>query len=454
MQSPDNIPEASASDRVLNTPLKLMDFARYALVGFIGLVLLIPLGMISFQLDDRQQYRDTAVNEIANTWGGEVNFTGPILVIPYMQVVPAKSGEKETIAHSHIYILPEKLEIDCNANAESRKRGIFSTVVFTTDLNAEGQFRIPTLAELGVAAEAVRWENAYLSIGLDEIKGITELVKLKWGQQELAFTASSRLPDITNGLNAPVTLTGAGENIAFAFNLKTNGSERLFFTAVGDSTTIKMTSNWGSPSFQGEFLPEKREVRADGFEATWNVSLYGRTLPGFWKAYHQSDLLKMTNLNASRFGVNLMEPVDNYRTVERTIKYGVLFIVLVFSGFILFEMFNRLVIHPIQYLLVGAALVLFSLVLLALSEFLSFNLSYIIAAGISTGMITLYSASVLKSGKRALWLGLGMVAIYGYLLTILWLQDYALLAGTAGLLVIIGLFMVVTRNLSTVKVRK
>lgn len=451
MQESPPTPEGTKSQISVHAASRLMDFLRYALVGFIGLVLLAPLGMISMQLHERQNYRDMAVSEIANTWGGQVNFVGPVLVIPYEQLLPAKAGEKQNATYSHIYILPEKLEIRSVAEAESRKRGIFSTAVFTADIQVSGQFKIPTAQELGLAMDDIRSENAYLSVGMNEIKGITEVVKLQWSGKEYPFTTASRLPEITNGLNAPVKIELSNDSIPFSFKLRTKGSESIFFAAVGDSTNVTMTSNWGSPSFKGNFLPERREIRPDGFHAEWGVSLYGRTLPGFWKGYQDNHMFESSNLLPSQFGVNLLEPVDNYRTVERTIKYGILFIVLVFSGFILFEMLNRLVIHPIQYLLVGATLVLFSLVLLALSEFLSFNLAYLIAASISTGMITFYSAAVLKSGKRALWLGVGLLAIYGYLLTVLWLQDYALLAGTAGLLVILGLFMLVTRNLSTSK---
>ena len=213
---------------------------------------------------------------------------------------------------------------------------------------------------------------------------------------------------------------------------------------MGKQNRVQLASPWPDPSFQGAFLPLARTVSAAGFDASWEVSWYGRNYP---QASADASALSANVLRSSLFGVDFIAPVDSYRMVERGMKYGALFIALVFTAFFLFEVVAALRIHTIQYTLVGAALCLFYLALLSLSEFICFAAAYWIGAAAATLLIALYSLTVLGTGKRTLGMAATLLLVYGYLYGVLQLQDYALLLGTAGLFLVLGVVMYATRNL-------
>jgi len=250
------------------------------------------------------------------------------------------------------------------------------------------------------------------------------------------------------GVHAPVKLA-AGEARAFALELTLNGSDGLRFVPLGRQTNVKLTSSWEDPSFDGAYLPLTREVGPQGFAAEWRVSYYGRNFPQAWaKAGGGGPVPSVKELEDSSFGVSLMQPVNAYRTVERAIKYGVLFLTLVFAAFFLLEAVCGLRLNALNYLLVGAALCLFYLGTLALAEFMVFGAAYAISAAASTALIALYGKSILRSGRRA-WVVGGMLGgIYGYLYFVLQMEDFALLAGTGALFVVLAAVMVATRKLT------
>jgi inner membrane protein len=212
-------------------------------------------------------------------------------------------------------------------------------------------------------------------------------------------------------------------------------------------TTAMIESKWPDPNFQGLFMPVERKISENGFTAEWKVAYYGRGYPQSWLSGSEEERdVDGSAIKKSGFGVDLYTPVDSYRLVERAVKYGILFIVMIFTAFFLFETLGKLRIHPLQYILVGVALCLFYMLLLALSELMSFGLAYLIGAIGSGAMITFYSASVLKGAKRAQLIALELGVIFAFLYTTLQLQDYALLLGTVGLFAALGIVMYATRN--------
>jgi len=221
----------------------------------------------------------------------------------------------------------------------------------------------------------------------------------------------------------------------------------LRFLPLGRQTDVKLTSTWADPSFDGAYLPAEREVGPEGFGAKWGVSYYGRSFPQQWVEGGEGQP-SVEKIEETGFGVSLMEPVNAYRTVERAIKYGVLFITLVFTTFFLFEAVCRVRLNTLNYLLVGAALCLFYLGLLALGEFVEFGMAYALAAGLSTVLIAFYARRVLRGARRA-WLVGGMLGgVYGYLYFVLQMEDFALLAGTGALFAVLAAVMWATRNLA------
>jgi inner membrane protein len=212
---------------------------------------------------------------------------------------------------------------------------------------------------------------------------------------------------------------------------------------LADSTSVSIHSTWDSPSFIGGHLPETRDVRADGFDATWRISNLGRDLPSRWT----SESYQYQQAERSSFGVGLFVPVGMYQLADRATKYAVLIIGLTFVGYFLFEVISRLHLHPLQYLLVGFANTLFYLLLLSFSEHIGFGWAYLVSSVASTMLIGGYSGSILGSRRRAVVI-VGMLAgLYGFLYLTLNAENYALLAGSLGLWVILGLVMYLTRGI-------
>jgi len=244
------------------------------------------------------------------------------------------------------------------------------------------------------------------------------------------------------GLDGPLA-----SPVKFRVELTLKGSRGIRLAPVGESNRVKLSSPWPDPSFQGAFLPTERTVTPEGFTGLWEVSYYGRGYPQQWTDREGAGPARGVSLHGALLGVDLISLLDVYRYVERSIKYGALFIALVFTAFFLFEALARVRVHPFQYTLVGAALCLFYLALLSLSEFMAFGRAYLIGAAASTAAIAWYSAAALRSGRRSALLAAGIALTYGFLYVILRLQDYSLLLGTAGLFLVLVLVMGVTRRI-------
>ena len=234
--------------------------------------------------------------------------------------------------------------------------------------------------------------------------------------------------------------------IKFSMDIDIKGSQYLYFVPVGKTTNVSISSNWNNPSFGGEFLPDSREIETNGFQALWNILHLNRNYPQSWSDIEYS-------VYDSSFGVNLLLPVDRYQKSMRVIKYAILFLAFTFLVFFFVEVMNKLFIHPIQYILVGIAIVVFYTLLLAFSEYITFNLSYLISALLTLGLITGYVMAILNSKNLALLI-LGILGIlYGFIFTIIQLQDYALLIGSIGVFIILALVMYYSRKINWYEIK-
>jgi inner membrane protein len=213
----------------------------------------------------------------------------------------------------------------------------------------------------------------------------------------------------------------------------------LHFLPFGKRTTVNISSPWSDPSFTGNYLPDNRVVNNQGFNANWKVLYMNRNFPQQWKG-------NMNGLEESAFGVDLLVPVDSYLKSERTVKYAILCIVLTFTAFLMIELIYTKSIHAFQYILVGFALCLFYTLLISISEYLNFNTAYLIAAIATVAMIYLYVRSVFDSNRIASFIGLTLVFMYGFIYLLIQSQDYALLMGSIGLFLTLGLVMYFSRK--------
>lgn len=425
-----------------------------------GIVLLIaalhvPLAMTEGVLRERQAYRGEAVENIAATWGGRQLVTGPVLVVPWTQthtrVRESRDGEgkvtraTETYETSgQLFFLPEEMKVAGEVSPEIRYRGIHEVVVYAATLAVECRFRaVPADSEPSVTPQ---WGKARLVFGLADLRRLRAAPVARWNETEVTVEAAPENPGLGLGLAMAAPLRGPGEDGRLVLQLALQGSERLEIAPAGRQTEVELKSAWAEPSFTGLVLPAARTVTAEGFVAAWSQGPFGRDYPATWNSRNAETGEILKKLNAGAFGVALQMPVDGYRLSERAQKYGVLFFVLVFAVFFLFELTAGLRIHPLQYAMVGAALCLFFLGFLALAEFLSAGLAYAVAAAACTAMISLYALSFLRSGWRTLAIGGGLAATYAYLYFVLRSQDYALLAGTLALFAVLALVMFCTRR--------
>ena len=259
------------------------------------------------------------------------------------------------------------------------------------------------------------------------------------------------------------------EQCDFSFDLDINGSRNLSFLPFGKETKVELKSNWSNPSFEGSFLPDEREISSNGFVAKWKVLQLNRNYPqqgcgaflgenpvqnisnGYSNRDNYSDdyaSMGTDENNIASFGVKLMLPIDEYQKTMRSAKYNIMFIFLTFLAFFFMEILNKNKIHPIQYLLVGFAICLFYILLLSISEYLKFNIAYWIACLAILILITFYAKSIFKSNKITALTAIILAMLYGFFYSILQLQDYALLMGSLGLLLILAVIMYLTRNIN------
>ena len=431
---------------------------KAAVIGALILLLLIPLAMIRGVLSERQHRRREAVEDITSVWGRRQSLVGPILTVPYRysfqtwkeQVVNGRSQQtrvtETAVATAHF--LPVTLFFRGRLEPSVLHRGIYEAVVYGGQLEISGEFAPPEFDAWKVDPEDVLWEDARVSLGVTDLRGTRAALTMQLGESAVPLTPGTRIAAFPAGVQGDAgEAVRDGESLPFSMSLDIKGSGGILFAPLGRQTEVRLASPWPDPKFGGAFLPAEREVAAEGFEATWQVSYYGRSYPQQWSNRDEQASSSLQAIQTSLFGVDLIQAVDSYRFVQRSIKYGILFIVLIFAAFFLFEALSPVRIHPFQYLLVGFALCLFYLALLSLSEFVSFGLAYLVGAGAATAMIVLYSAKVLHGGKRASMVAAQLAATYLFLFVILRQQDYALLLGTAGLFVVLAAVMYLTRNI-------
>ena len=415
-------------------------------IGFLVLVLLIPLAMVRDTIHDRNSVHQSARHEIQRTWGQSQTIAGPVLVLPFDTAHVNNHGERY-VRHTEMYILPELLEIDAAIDSEIRYRGIHKVPVYSARIQLSGRFAPIDTRALGIDGASVRWAEAYVVLGVSDGRAITETPSLILNDQSVAFAPGGTLvaglpPQVQAPLGDQLT-RGRDEALEFSTTVHLKGSESLYLLPLGDTTRASMRSAWASPSFAGNYLPETRSITDEGFEADWRVSSIGRTLPSYW----QKDTNKADSAALSAFGVELYMPISIYRLTLRAATYGVLFIVLTFVTYFLFEIVAGLRLHPLQYLMVGMANVVFFLLLIALAEHIGFGAAYFASALASSGLIVGYSASVLGQRRRALIIGSVLFVLYGFLYMTLKAETYALLAGSLGLWAALALIMYLTRRI-------
>jgi inner membrane protein len=425
--------------------------ARLVVMGALTIVLLIPITWVYSTVSERASRRDGAVAEVSATWGGPQTIGGPVLSVPYTVIWTDSAGRQQrTVCRAHF--LPRDLQIEGTIGTEARSRGIFDVVVYRSSLKVSGRFLRPDLEWIRPAPERIEWDQAVLEVGVTDPRGLARRAVLNWRGQPVPFTGgTAEVGLFRSGLHAQLpTFEGvsAGTELPFEFTLDVNGTRDLRFLPAAEETVVALTSTWPHPSFTGTALPETRRIDAGGFTARWRVQDFGRPYPARWTSGEMNRDQLSQQANGSAFGLGLVQPVDIYQQAERAVKYAVLFIVLTFLVFFLWEIFSATLLHPMQYAFAGCAMCVFYLLLVSISEHAGFDKAYAVSSGVTTLLIAGYARAVLGGLRQGASVCAALVTLYGFLYLLLRLEDYALLAGSVGLFVVLAFVMFITRRMN------
>jgi inner membrane protein len=412
--------------------LKLL--VRFVIIGGLIVLLLIPLFMIRGVITDRKHYRDQAVSTVAQSSAGEQHFIGPVRYLPwtreYNVMESDTEGESRLVRKKEsgaVAQYPAKLRVEGGLTPQQRQIGLFKVPVYTWKAQLQAEFEPFNYA--GTAD--VVYGAPYLAIGMSDVRGLQDAHLAIDGQTATLESGNGAMPRVS-GVRAVFAQHAVREGAdpadislpalhSVQLDLQLAGTQSLAVVPIGDSNEIKLHSSWPHPSFvEGQFLPNQRTVSAAGFSAEWSLSSLAT------RAQYQLS----NGLDPQHIGVSLVDPVDVYTKADRASKYGVLFVVLTFTGFILLELIKRLRIHPLQYLLVGLALAIFFLLVLSLSEHLAFWQAYLASATACIGLQAVYLSGVLRSRVLAGVFSVLLTLLYGALYLLLGLEDSALLLGS------------------------
>ncbi len=422
---------------------------KLCLIGFLILLLLLPLAMAGALVSEREARAQGVRNEVAQIWGQPQTMNGPFIVVPYTVKIETKDGDKrvETVVERRAVFTPEQLDITADSSSQVLHRGLYDVNVYTAKVGVSGRFSAPDMSLVVADPQTVRWNDAVLVLGLSDVSGLKEAASIKIdGTQDIPFAPSIgmagsetsgihvRLSNIASGM--PIASDAPLKAFAFEASLTFTGSGQLSFAPVARETRIAMTSDWSSPSFSGAFLPAERAVTDRGFTASWRVPHLARSVPEAWVGNDQG----IERLHPHLFGVSFYQPVDFYDLVNRSAKYSVLFLAAAFMAVFLLEVRSQKRVHWVQYVFTGIALTFFYVLLLSLSEHIGFGKSYLIASAATGGMLAVYVSRAMHSHKAGVAMAGVFTLLYGMLYLILRLEDYALLAGAmlgfAGLTVV------------------
>ena len=426
---------------------------RAMLIGLLALLMLVPLGFVSDIVYERSARYQSVLDDIASTWGLQQTLVAPVLVVPFTEVFPNQESvtdehgktriiDKTIRRTSSAYFLPVELGMEINIRDESRRRGIFESLVYSADISITAAFDELDIQALSDHIDEVHWNKAWLAIGLSDTRAITGVSGFSWDGASQTLSPGTGLDVIPSGFHAALSDFAPAKSHSLQVTMGVKGSNSMSFAPLGELTSVKMNSTWPHPSFQGNALPDEYTIADTGFSAVWTVPHLARNYPQSWNSAEQEiDLLEFTA------GVSMFEPVSLYTQVIRAVKYGILFIGLTFLTLLIFEVSISNKIHIVQYILIGIALSLFFLMLLSLSEHLAFITAYVFSAGLTITIISVYTWAVLRSTSRALAVLALLSSLYAVLFSLLKMEDFALLAGTALLVIVVIVLMIVTRDI-------
>ncbi|WP_392560365.1 cell envelope integrity protein CreD [Orbus mooreae] len=426
-------------------------------LGGLILVMLIPMLMIMGLIQERFYYQNSVIDSVAQSSSGVQKIIGPIIVVPYTEtLLEVNNKQNYYIQKKYVrYILPQQLNVEGDADISSRHIGIYQAQVYQTQLTFNGSFNSVSLDSLK-NNPAIEVGEPYLLVLISDTRGIMQTPTIMLANQQLDFEPGVKQSGMgsVQGINASVSIDNlTNKKLEFNFSLQLQGTKELSIVPIGRSSHYQLKGNWPHPNFIGYSLPINRQIDQNGFVATWQSSWYANNINSLFAddvsetRYYSSDIANMPD-----FKTSFVETVDQYQMIERAVKYDILFIALTFICFFIFEMLKQLKIHPVQYLLVGMALTLFYLLLLALSEHIGFLLAYIIGSIACSLLIGFYLSGVIKNSKWSIIFTIFLLTLYTVLYFVMISEGNALLLGSILLFIVLGGIMILTRKMDWYKI--
>lgn len=406
------------------------------------LLLLVPLFMVSNLISERENYRNDVENTLRQSTSGPQKLVGPLIAIPMTEIFYKIENEKKVEykkSYMH-FILPESLVVTGNQHVESRSIGIYDGQIWNTDLKIKAQFNTEAMQQL--KGETITAGQPFIVMGVGDARGIGTVSISRINGETLSVEPGAGVYGALSGIHIPLT-DKALEAKTFALEVSLNlaGTGSFAVVPVGRNSEMMLNSNWPHPGFMGDYLPVKHQIGESGFQANWQSSWFANNMESW---FNDKESPEWEALPA--FSVTVATPADQYQLTERAIKYAILLIALTFMAFFVFETLTGLRLHPMQYLLVGLSLVLFYLVLLALSEHVGFTTAWIIASLVGAVMNGMYLQAVLKSWRRSGMFVLSLLGLDVVMWFLLRSEDSALLLGSAVLALALFAVMFLTRH--------
>ncbi len=411
------------------------------ITGGLILLMLIPTLFISNLVNERKLQQEEVVKDVSSKWASAQTVSGPYLFIPYLRNDKDSDGKEKLVKEDMIF-LPDNLDVNGTILPEQRLRSIYKVLLYKSRIASKGNF-VCTLPK-DIDPSSLVLNEAKICLGITDFKGIENKIDVQLNG--ISYTLVPGLPSgliDSSGLSVPVNLTkeDLGKPISFYLPIQLKGSGQLHFLPLAGNSRFAIQSSWPNPSFDGNTLPGEREVSDKGFSAKW--------------VFNKANLLYTTTIRnekinkyAYNFGISMLQPADQYAKTTRSVKYAILVIGLSFALFFIIELMQNKPVHPVQYVLVGLALVIFYSLLLSVSEFLLFDLAYLVASAATVSLITLYAKAHFKSWKTTGIFASLIGGLYGFIFILIRLEDTALLVGSIGLFIILALVMYASRKIN------
>ncbi len=426
---------------------------RALIVVVLTLVVWIPLQMVHGVVLERSYYYNAAVSDIAASWTGAQHFVGPIVVADYETLHESKLWNRESERYEtkqsrqsgQVAVLAAELNVNAVLKTSKRRRGIYEVPVYETQLSIDGRFASSSLADFAQQTDKFsRFTRIRVLIGISDQRGIAQTGHFLIDGEAYEYAPGTDDWGIASGLSIAVADAADVDGRPFSTELSFRGSQSLSLSPLAINAQVAIASNWPHPSFSGRLLPTEPVIDKQGFEADWALSALSTNAEQLIQACTQADC---SGLRASQIAIELIEPVDLYASVERAVKYGLLFILTTFVACFLTETLSARKLHPFHYLLVGSAQAMFFLLLVSFAEHIAFASAYLIALVACSALIGIYLAAVLQSLALGAAYGGGVGMVLGMLFAILRSEDYALLMGSLMLFAMLATLMITTRKI-------